>query len=300
MAAPIMPANPADPGGIDRRERGAMNEMGKRVRQCGKAYRESLKSIQFLAVNVERYEFLTSVDSLDLLLADLSRIVESTMNSGGRWLFTGYIRPSYQQGTAKARTNIANQSKEYADARSLESLLTSPAYQKRLALLRGRMFERMEGITADVRTTLARALTQGLADGVGPLEISKRITEATGIVERRANNIARTETGEALREGRLAETESAQSIGVNVGVMHLSALSPTSRVDHIERHGWIGTVQQERDWYAAKNGRRNNCKCSPSEMLLTDDGEPMFEDVVERTRKARDEWEERHKADKKT
>lgn len=296
MGKPILPANPADPSGQDSRERRAMAEMSRRVRECGKQYRKALKGITFIAVNASKkkaYQFLTSPDAIDLVLSDLGNTVDQIMNDGGRWLFSDYIRPAYQQGTARANTNIGNQSKLYKDSRSLEQLLTSPPYLKRLSLLRGRMFNEMEGITSDVRTTLARSLTQGLADGVGPLEIAKRIAESTGIVERRARNIARTETGEALREGRLAETEDAQSIGINVGVMHLSALSITSRVDHVERHGWVGTVQQEREWYAAQPGRRNNCKCATSEMLLDDDGKPMFEDVIERTRKARTEWEEK-------
>lgn len=293
MGKPILPSDPADPSGQDRRERGAMAEMSKRVRRCGKAYRESLSRITFLAVNAKAYEFLNSPDAIDMLLAELAQIVEQTMTSGGRWLFTGYVRPAYQQGTSRAQANISNQSKVYRDARGLEQLLTSDPYLKRLSLLRGRVFNEMAGIVGDIQTTLARTLTQGLADGVGPLEIASRITESTGIVERRARNIARTETGEALREGRLAETESAAALGINIGVMHLSALSPTSRVDHVERHGWVGTVEEERAWYAAKPGRRNNCKCSPSEMLLDDDGKPMFEDVVERTRAARTEWEEK-------
>ena len=292
MGKPILPTNPADPGGQDRRERGAMAEMSKRVRKCGKAYKDSLDSITFLAVNAQAYQFLTSPDAIDMLLADLAMVVEQIMNDGGRWLFTGYIRPAYQQGTAKANASIANQSKLYAEARPLEQLLTSPAYLKRLGMLRGRVFNDMAGITSDIATTLARTLTQGLADGVGPLEIGRRISEATGVVENRANRIARTETGEALREGRLSETEDAQTLGINVGVMHLSALSPTSREDHVARHGWVGTVQQEREWYAAKSGRRINCKCSPSEMLLNDDGSPMFPDVVKRTKEAREEWEE--------
>lgn len=293
MGKPILPSDPADPSGQDRRERGAMAEMSKRVRRCGKAYRESLSRITFLAVNAKAYEFLNSPDAIDMLLAELAQIVEQTMTSGGRWLFTGYVRPAYQQGTSRAQANISNQSKVYRDARGLEQLLTSDPYLKRLSLLRGRVFNEMAGIVGDIQTTLARTLTQGLADGVGPLEIASRITESTGIVERRARNIARTETGEALREGRLAETESAAALGINIGVMHLSALSPTSRVDHVERHGWVGTVEEERAWYAAKPGRRNNCKCSPSEMLLDDDNKPMFEDVVERTRAARTEWEEK-------
>lgn len=291
MGKPILPADKADPSGQDRRERGAMSEMSKRVRWCGKAYREALDSITFLAVNAQAYQFLTSPDAIDMILAELGMTVEQIMNQGGRWLFTGYVQPAYQQGTGRAQANIANQSRVYRDARSLEQLLTSAPYLKRLSLLRGRVFNEMAGVVGDVKTTLARTLTQGLADGVGPLEIAKRITESTGIVERRARNIARTETGEALREGRLAETESAAALGINLGVMHLSALSPTSRVDHVERHGWVGTVAEERAWYAAKPGRRNNCKCSPSEMLLDDDNKPMFEDVVERTRAARTEWE---------
>lgn len=291
MGKPILPTNAADPSGQDRRERGAMNEMSKRVRQCGAAYKKALDSITFLAVNAKAYEFLTSPDAIDMLLADLATVVDQIMNNGGLWLFTGYVKPAYQQGTAKANANIGNQSKIYADARSLEQLLTSPPYLKRLGMLRGRVFNDMAGITSDIATTLARTLTQGLADGVGPLEIGRRITESTGIAESRARRIARTETGEALREGRLAETEDAQSLGILVGVMHLSALSPTSRKDHVERHGWVGTVEEERAWYAAKSGRRINCKCSPSEMLLNEDGTPVFEDVVGRTREARTEWE---------
>lgn len=292
MGRPILPTNEADPSGQDRRERGAINEMDKRVRACGRAYREAVGRIQFLAVNAEQYEFLTSPNAIDLLLTDLAGIVETTMNAGGRWLFEGYVRPAYRQGTAKAQLNMANQSKLYADARSLEALLTSPPYLKRLGLLRGRMFERMAGVTADVQSTLAAALTQGLADGVGPLEIGKRITAATGIVARRANNMARTETGEALREGRLAETEDALSIGVRMMVMHLSALSPTTRIDHAERHGVLCTPAEERQWYAAQPGRRNNCKCSPSEILVNEDGTPAFPDVVERTRGARERYVE--------
>lgn len=292
MGKPILPSDPADPSGQDRRERGAMAEMSKRVRRCGKAYREALSRVTFLAVNAPAYQFLNSPDAIDTLLAELAQIVEQTMTAGGRWLFTGYVRAAYQQGTSRAQANISNQSKVYRDARGLEQLLTSDPYLKRLSLLRGRVFNEMAGVVGDIQTTLARTLTQGLADGVGPLEIATRITESTGIVERRARNIARTETGEALREGRLAETESATALGINVGVMHLSALSPTSRVDHVERHGWVGTVAEEREWYAAKPGRRNNCKCSPSEMLLDDDNKPMFEDVVERTREARAKWVE--------
>lgn len=292
MGKPILPSDPADPSGQDRRERGAMAEMSKRVRRCGKAYREALSRVTFLAVNAQAYQFLNSPDAIDMLLAELAQIVEQTMTSGGRWLFTGYVRPAYQQGTSRAQANIANQSKVYRDARGLEQLLTSDPYLKRLSLLRGRVFNEMAGIVGDIQTVLARTLTQGLADGVGPLEIASRITESTGIVERRARTIARTETGEALREGRLAETESAAALGINLGVLHLSALSPTSRKTHVERHGWVGTVAEEREWYS-QGANRINCKCSPSEMLLDDEGKPMFEDVVERTKAARTEWEEK-------
>lgn len=294
MGRPILPTDPADPSGQDRRERGAINEMTMRIRQCGKAYKDSLDQIEFLAVNAKQYEFKTSPTAVQTLLSEVGKIVDSIMGKGGRWLFSRFMKPAYQQGTAKANANIGNQSELYKEARPLEKLLTSKPYLKRLSLLRGREFNDMQGIIGDVKTTLARTLTQGLADGVGPLEIGRRIAESTDIVEHRANRIARTETGEALREGRLAETEAAQSLGIKVGVMHLSALSPTSRKDHVDRHGWVGTVQQEREWYAAEPGRPINCKCSPSEMLLNDDGTPMFEDVVERTRKAREHWQELH------
>lgn len=42
----------------------------------------------------------------------------------------------------------------------------------------------------------------------------------------------------------------SERLGMPVKFMHLSALTPTSREQHIERHGELFTGQQMLDWWA--------------------------------------------------
>lgn len=201
--------------------------------------------------------------------------------------------PAYEKGSGAAWRNLGVQSTEYAALRpTLTSLLQSAPYQNRIGLIRAREFELMKGLSANVKQGLSQQLTAGLAQGIGPREIAKNITAQTGIEERRAERIARTEVNQALRTARMDETQDASSrLGIRVKVMHLSALSPTTRATHAARSGQLYTVQESRDFFAS-GSEAINCKCSTSEVMVDEKGQPLSKGLVDRVRAASEKWKE--------
>lgn len=301
--APIVPTNLADPGGIDRAERRAIKDFSARIRLIRAAYLDLLDRINFNAieVNVTRYEFLTLPEVLGQMLSETGDLVDQILLEGGErslWFSVGYVIPAYEQGTAQSWRNLGVQSTEYAAVRpALANVLFSEPYQRRLGLVRAREFELMKGLSGTVKQQMAQTLTAGLAQGIGPREIAKNLTAQAGVEDRRAERIARTEIGTALRTARMDEAQDAATrLGAQIKLMHLSALSPTTRLTHAQRHGKLYTIQVEREWFG-EGANSINCKCSTTEVLVDDKGEPLSRGLIDRTARARVAWEERQTAE---
>lgn len=262
--APVLPTNLSDPTGTDAKERAAMAEFNRRVRRCRDAYLALLEKIEFnrVTVNAERYEFRLLPQVLTQLLEETGRLVDQLLGADNlrNWFTVQYVIPAYEKGAAQGWRNLGIQSTEYQALRpTLQSLLLSEPYQNRIGLIRAREFELMKGLSASVKQGLSQQLTAGLAQGIGPREIARNITKQTGIEERRAAVIARTEINQSLRTARLDETQDAASrLQIKVKVLHISALSPTTRPTHAARSGQLYTVAEERDWYS-QDGNAINC-----------------------------------------
>ncbi|NYT54522.1 phage head morphogenesis protein [Eoetvoesia caeni] len=267
-----------------------MREFAKRMRKIRDGYIAVLKRIPAeLAVN-ERYTFRLDQYVLEALYAELSIVVDSVLLEGGardNWFLRAYAEVSYQRGTAQAHVNLAQQSEAYKAGRmSLDSLLRSPPYQARVALVRARAFEEMKGLAADVKARMGRILADGIGRGKNPTVIAKELTsQSEGISAGRARNIARAEIPMALRRARWDEKDQAEEdYGVQSKLMHISALSPTTRITHAARHAKLFTSGEVRDWYS-KDGNGNNCKCAQTEVLVDDDGKPLVPGIQARARK---------------
>lgn len=300
--APILPSNLRDPNGTDAKERQAMAEFGRRMEQCRRAYVDLLDQIEFeeVTVNAKRYTFRTLPSILMQLLDTTANLVDQYLGADRvrNWFTIGYVIPAYEKGAATAWRNLGVQSVEYSASRpTLQSLLLSEPYQARIGLISAREFELMKGLSASVKSTMSQQLTAGLAQGIGPREIAKNLTAQAGIEKRRANMIARTEINQSLRTARLDETQDASTrLGIQVKVLHISALSPTTRATHAARSGNLYTVQEERDWYA-EGANSINCKCGSSEAIVDEKGQPVSKGLVDRLQKAAAAWEEKHGAE---
>ena len=280
---PILPRNYQDPTGADALERRAMKDFARRMNKIGKAYKSALDKIpSSLAVNA-RYEYQLNPTLLSIILNDASYLVDQVLLEGGDYdlWFYEYVDLATEKGTGQAYANLSQQSPVYAAGReSLSAILISEPYQRRMALVNARMFEEMKGLSAEVKRDMARVLTDGIGRGLNPREVSRNLTEQTGIDKRRANRIARTEITTALRRAKWEEDQEASEFyGLKTKLLHISALSPTTRHTHAARHAHLYTNEEVRDWYA-KDANSINCKCTQQSVLVDEEDKPIYPDTI--------------------
>lgn len=244
-----------------------------------------------LTVNATTYEFRTLPGVLSAWLAAAEQQVDAIMLEGGMtnvWFAAQFVEPAYRSGATRNRAALAAQSVVYKAARpDVRSVLLSEPYQRRLSLLYAREFEEMKGLGAIIKKDMAQILTSGLATGQGPIDIARQMTAQLGIEKRRAERIARTEINNAHTNARMDQAEDARiNLGLDSREMHISALSPTTRKTHRDRHGTLHTVQAQRDWWA-RDGNRINCKCSTVTVLVNKAGQPLSPGIVAAARAQR-------------
>lgn len=296
--SPILPSNVKDPTGVDKLERGAMREWRRRVRRCLKVALEALDKIPARLVVNARYIFDLDPALLSAIFAGIDTAFDDILLEGGperSWFFETYVSVAYNRGTSQTYANIANQSSEYkAGVGSLQQLMARPEYRRRTGVVNARVFEEMKGLSDSMKVNMKRVLTDGVARGLNPREVSKNLTEQAGIEARRADRIARTEVSTALRRAKWDERDEAEArYGVSSKLMHMSALSATTRTTHAVRHGRLFTTDEVRDWYS-QDGNSINCKCSQTEVLVDEDGNPLNKTIQARARARYESMRERH------
>lgn len=287
-AQAILPSNPHDPTGQDRRERGATNDFDRRLALIRALYIGMLGRIRYtvVQVNADVYQYALTSEMLQMQLEDVGTQVDRILlENTGRdlWFTEAYVQPAYQQGTAQQYSNLGVQSAGYTASRpTLDALLTSPSYRTRLGFLKARVSDSLKGYATEVKTKMGQVLSDGLAIGKGVRDIAAQLTKQIGIESRKAALIVRTEVPGALRSARLAEADQARTdLGILTKEMHFSALSPTTRITHRARHAKLYTTQEQRLWWDS-DGNRYNCKCSTVSVLVDKDGNPLNPGIVDR------------------
>lgn len=125
-----------------------------------------------------------------------------------------------------------------------------------------------------------------------PRETASVISKRLDVSMSKAKTIAQTEQVGALRQAQWNETDwAADRLGLNTGLLWLSALKPTTRTWHASRHGKVYTTEEVRDFYA-ENGNRYNCYCSQIPVLLNDDGSIFNEGLADKLAIERKQWKE--------
>lgn len=263
-----------------------MRAWERRLGRVQAKYVEELNKIPATPVVNARYNFDLDQRVLSSLFADLDQFVDSILLEGGEsrpWFFEAYVSVAYQRGTAQSFANLSAQSPAYASGQAnLRTILYSEPYQTRVGILRSRVFEEMRGLSATVKQDMNRVLADGMARGKNPREIAKNLSRQTDIEGSRARRIARTEVPMALRRARWDERDdAAERYGLNTKLLHLSALSPTTRATHAQRHGKLYASEDVRDWYAV-DGNAINCKCNQTEVLVDENGKAVVPSIITR------------------
>lgn len=243
-------------------------------------------------VNAGKFVYdMTAAELADLLQVVQSILDDELLEGGNQNLWAmDYVISEYDRGTLNAFTNLSVQSQVYASQTTLQQLLSSPGYLNQIAAARLTTFSDWKVISDTARGDLTNIITDAVARGVNPRETASVISKRLDVSMSKAKTIAQTEQVGALRQAQWNETDwAADRLGLNTGLLWLSALKPTTRTWHASRHGKVYTTEEVRDFYA-ENGNRYNCYCSQIPVLLNDDGSIFNEGLADKLARERKSW----------
>jgi len=236
-----------------------------------------------------------SPQELAELLEAVQAILDDYLLEGGeqnQWAMD-YVVAEAQRGTLETFNNLSQQSQSYASQTTLQQLLSSPGHLNQIVSARLTTFSDWKAISDAARADLTGIITDAVARGVNPRETASVISKRLDVSMSRAKAIAQTEQVGALRQAQWNETDwAADRLGLNNGLLWLSALKPTTRTWHASRHGKVYTTEEVRDFYA-ENGNRYNCYCSQIPVLLSDDGSIFNKGLADKLTKERNSWSQK-------
>lgn len=311
IGTPIIPRNKADPTqsyrqvnkmyrDIEERYLGIKTALKQlfderltgRVREGNTKAGHALYDNTLYQVNAGAFIYDMTAQQLADLLERVQVILDDYLLEGiGQdiWALT-YIAEEYQRGTLNAYTNLSVQSPVYESQTTLVQLLSSPAYQNQIGAAYVSAYSDWKGVSDKARADLANVIADAIGRGINPRETASIVSKRIDVSMSQAKVIAQTEQVGALREAQWNETEwSRERLGLNTGLLHLSALKPTTRQTHAFWHGKVRTVAEVREWYSI-NGNKYHCYCSQVPAILNDKGEIVNEGLSNRLADERKAW----------
>jgi SPP1 gp7 family putative phage head morphogenesis protein len=287
-------AREKDPTGQGGNRKAAKADIARRIRALREPVLDIIDTfpIESITVNEARYQYRVLPERMASLFDELQgyfyRALElDNFNRG--WFLNEYLGKAWQQGTVQAFTRLKAVAESVApdvsEAMNLDSVLSSPEYARRFELISSRAFENMKGFVGQAATDLGRILGEGVALGQSPRNIARDIRKKFKQIEGfRALRIARTEVNHAYNEARYEETKDVRDrLGLEIKIMHVSALVDATRPSHAARHGKIYDLESQRRWWQ-EGGNRINCICNAVEIVFID-GEPTQKKLIEKQRK---------------
>lgn len=238
------------------------------------------------------YHYSIDGNQLARVLTRVQEIIDECLLEGDieRFWAGKFVSDMYRTGINRTFHNLSAQSPVYTQVTSLESLLFSDVYIRRIGLAYTATFNDWKSVADDLKGDLGNVLSSAVARGINPRETADIISKRIDVSYGKAKAIAQTEQVGALRQATCDETKRVQEeLGLNTGLLHLSALKPNSRATHVDRHGKVYTVDQVQEWYD-ENGNRFNCYCAQVAALLNDKGEPYNKAYIERLQNDVNEW----------
>lgn len=301
VGMPRLPRSERDPTGVEPLVGTCEKDLSKRLDAVKRYFVKQITDIPYkrlesagMAFNAY-YAYEISEAELVRVYAGLDDVINEYIMETvqeNSWFYTRYIEPAMRAGAAAAYFNIAGQIKEYSlITPTLSEFLVSERYRRRVALVKSRQFELMKGLAGDMKNDLARILAEGIGRGLNPRDVAKTISDQMDIEQYRANRIAQTEITGALRRARWDENEHAEDrLGIRFMELHLSALKPTTRASHAERHGKLYTTEEVRKWYS-EGANAINCYCSQTAVAVDESGAIISEALAKRITSLRNRGE---------
>lgn len=297
IKSPILPRNKKDPTQSSRVITRIFGEIDQRYKAIADAINGRMSRYQVRASNADAQDYIYSIppDELARLFEFINSVLQDNLLDGmlssgdGGWI-GGYLDDEFLRGTQFSFTNLSSQSERYKSETNIHMLMSSPGYLNQVQTARVMAYSEWKGVSDKARSQLADTITTAVVNGTNVRDTAAAIEQRLNVSKVDARKIAQTEQLGAYRQAQRNETKwSKDRLGMNTAMLHLSALLPTSRVTHVERHGHIYTPEEVADWYSV-DGNRYNCHCTQIPVVLDDDGNLVNTGMVNRLTAERDKW----------
>jgi len=135
------------------------------------------------------------------------------VKNGEHWSAT-YIRAAYRRGWENGRQRLQNAG---VSTEEVEEMFNLGVPQRQLRDLYTRTYENLQSVAEEAAPVVRDVLTEGLAEGVNPREMARRLTKEVRTIQRtRAEVLARTEVINSYSEATLDRYDRVGQSGVTV------------------------------------------------------------------------------------
>lgn len=199
------------------------------------------------------------------------------------WYWKEDIERPYRQGTAEEVRDF-NQLIAAAVAAGvlidglppqqvpIEQVLMSEPYRTALNSAQVSNFTVIKGLSEKTSVQVLQRVNAGIQAGDTPTAIAADISDRFNVARSDAKRISETEVNKAYNDAKLSATEVlGEQTGLRSAVIHISALTPTTRQTHADRHGNAYTVADQLQWWNT-SPNRINCKCTTRSVLIDRNG----------------------------
>jgi SPP1 gp7 family putative phage head morphogenesis protein len=230
---------------------------------------------------------ITQDQQVDLAL-EIEQIINDELETIGDrmpngWFWQEDIEQPYRQGTAEEVVSF-NQLVAGAIAAGAIALtfrtrpidvgeaLSSPSYVSGLNKEYATNYQDIKGLSQTTAKQVNKVISLGIQSGKKPSEISADVKKRFDVSRSSAKRTAFTAVNKAYNNGIMHQTDRAAELtGLRAGVIHISALLPTTRAHHADRHGNAYTTAQQTLWWDS-GVNRINCHCSIKSVLIDSRG----------------------------
>lgn len=243
-------------------------------------------------IEINKTKYLYQVEQAEINAVDqlIARIVNQWVMDGQglwspQWYLNQYTYPAWETGASESLQSLQNISPAVVVGQEIsteirgldiQQLLMTPAYRRPIELLSSRTFNSMEGLSGDMIKDLRFILSQSIADGISARDAAKRINAKLwpneGGYKYRAERIARTEINSSYRQAYIEVNDDMNDNVFDKGgfeskLMHISALTTTTRPSHAARHGNVYTGDEQSEWWS-EGANSIQCLCSVTSVLV--------------------------------
>lgn len=295
IPSPRLPTSTTDPVGADRRVGSAWKQIDAKYNELQTRIVELFEATPSSQVNVDGYgyQYDFSAQRAASISDEIQRILDEVLLEGDSFnqFWMGIeVTSSYEAATRIAQGNLASISADYAAQRTIADILYSEPYMRRLGIAYSSSYSDWKGLSDQGRSQLASVITEGIATGKNPSGVTEDIVKRLDVSKSYAKQMAQTEITGALRQARRDEAGEANALlGLNVGILWSSALLPTTRMTHAQRHGKVYSAEEVADFYS-RDGNRYNCHCGNTECLIIDGVPQITGRAKERYAEAKAAW----------